>query len=82
MGNTLTLKHTSKKVVFVVFLFVILLLLQLISNMKPEVKLGMATWNLWGNVTFDANLNQGAIHKLRYAFFRVFLGGGVCLNVT
>ena len=58
MGNTLTLKHTSKKVVFVVFLFVILLLLQLISNMKPEVKLGMATWNLWGNVTFDANLNQ------------------------
>ena len=58
MGNTLTLKHTSKKVVFFVFLFVILLLLQLISNMKPEVKLGMATWNLWGNVTFDANLNQ------------------------
>ena len=55
MGLSVKFKRKSKKFVFFVLLFLILLLpFQLIVNMKPEVKL----FNLWGNLKFDADLSH------------------------
>ena len=55
MGLSVKFKRKSKKFVFFVLLFLILLLpFQLIVNMKPEVKL----FNLWGILTFGADLSH------------------------